>query len=96
MQELVVPKSIPKTLAIIENSFLIPSSPTDGVAVAKRLVKHLTLQQALGQSHRRSLSRSLRGTTVYYMVYGSCQTEPIRLDSSLVHIRGRANAAHFL
>ena len=30
MQELVVPKSMPKTLAIIEKSFLIPSSPTNG------------------------------------------------------------------
>jgi hypothetical protein len=43
MQELVVPKSIPKTLAIIENSFLIPSSPTNRVAVARRLVKLLAL-----------------------------------------------------
>jgi hypothetical protein len=33
---------------------------------------------------------------VYHMDYGSCRTEPIRLDSNLVHIGDRANAAHFL
>src|SRR5882724_10087544 len=30
------------------------------------------------------------------MIYGFRQTEPIRLDSSLVHIGSRANAAQFL
>src|SRR5213594_2784521 len=64
MQELVVPKSRPKTLAIIENSFLIPSPSTNGVVVARLLVKLLILQQALGQVVSRGLNRSLRGSTI--------------------------------
>jgi hypothetical protein len=35
MQELVVPKSIPKTLAIIENFLSDSSSPTNGLAPAR-------------------------------------------------------------
>jgi hypothetical protein len=34
MQELVVPKSMPKTLAINKNPFLV-KSPMDGIAVAR-------------------------------------------------------------
>jgi hypothetical protein len=42
----------------------------------------------LGQPARRNLSRSLREVTIDYVLYGSVQTEPIRLDSShLIAVR---------